>query len=37
MTLFETKTKTQRYSTKNRVTALRFGMADVLKRYNREL
>ena len=37
VTLFETKTKSQRNSTKKMVTALKFGMAVALKRYNVEL
>ena len=37
VTLFETKTKTHRNSTKSRVTALRFGMAVALERYIMEL
>ena len=37
LTLFETKTKNQRNPTKNRVEALKFGMAVTLKRYNVEL
>ena len=37
VTLFETKTKSQRNSTKNRVTALKFGMAVTLKKYDVEL
>ena len=37
VTLFETKTKIQRNSTKLRVTALRFVMAVALKRYNMKL
>ena len=36
-TLFETKTKSKRNSTKKRVIALKFGMAVALKRYNVEL
>ena len=37
VTLFETKTESQRNSTKKRVTALKFGIAVALKRYNVEL
>ena len=37
MTLFETKTKSKRNSTKKRVEALKFGMAVTLKWYNVEL
>ncbi len=37
MTLFETETKSQRNSTKKRVTALKFCMEVALKRYNEKL
>ena len=37
VTIFETKTKSQRNLTKKRVKALKFGKAVALKRYNVEL
>ena len=37
VTVFETKTRSERISTKKRVTALKFGITVAFKRYNVEL
>ena len=37
VTFFDTKTKSQKNSPKNRVTALKFGMTVALKRFTAEL